>query len=209
MGAFRIRILIVDDHPVVLEGLRVLVGSQNDMTVIGEAVTGGEALLLSKQLVPDLTLLNLRLPDVPAAQVITALRTEQPDARVIVLSSGEGDTDLVPALEAGARGHVVKDAPRDEFVAAIRCVAKGIPFGARHAPGRLDDMTTMTRMTETEEVIIQLVAEGLSDEEIAELVPATIESVRTQIKGIVRKIESRGRIAALSEPLARGLMRSH
>lgn len=153
MAETRIRVLIVDDHPVVLEGLRALIASQPDMAVVGEAGTGRDALVQSRLLIPDVTLLDLRLPDAHGAQVITAMTAERPESRVVVVSSYGSDADIHSAIEAGAKGYLLKDSPREELFAAIRCVASGSPFVSPHAASRLVEMWGTDRPTERERKI--------------------------------------------------------
>jgi DNA-binding NarL/FixJ family response regulator len=129
-----IRLLIADDHPVVRDGLRGMVAAEQDLEVVGEAATGGEALALVPRVRPDVALVDLRMPELDGVATIRALRERHPDVRVLVLTTFDSDRDVVSAIEAGATGYLLKDAPRAELFRAIRAAARGEAVLARPPP---------------------------------------------------------------------------
>ena len=132
-----IRLLIADDHPVVRDGLRGMVAAEQDLEVVGEAATGGEALALVPRVRPDVALVDLRMPELDGVATIRALRERHPDVRVLVLTTFDSDRDVVSAIEAGATGYLLKDAPRAELFRAIRAAARGEAVLAPAAATRL------------------------------------------------------------------------
>src|ERR687889_552483 len=117
-----IRVFCVDDHPLLREGISALVNNQPDMILVGEAATGGEAIQLFRKHQPDVTLMDLRLPDISGIDALIAIRAEFPDARVVMLTTFEGDVEIQRALEAGARGYVLKNMPPNDLIEAVRQV---------------------------------------------------------------------------------------
>lgn len=203
-----IRVLIVDDHPVVREGLRTLVFTQPDMLVVGEAGTGREALVVATRSSPDVTLLDLRLPDVSGTEIIVALRRIRPEAKVLVLSSFAGDADIRSALAAGASGYVLKDAPPDELFAAVRSVVAGRPYLSHGAATRLIELDRLERLTQREQEILELIVDGLSNSQIAHRLDLSIATVKTHVHAILGKMGASDRAAAIAMAIRRGLVRS-
>lgn len=206
--AASLRILLVDDHVVVREGLKGLISSWPGLQVVGEASTGREALAEFMRLRPDITLLDLRLPDVAGTGVIRALLAEDPEARILILSAHGGEADIRCALQAGARGYLLKDSPGQEILAAIRCVARGIPFVSQLAAARLASGSSVERLTAREQQILELVADGLNNSEIALTLDLGVGTVKIHIHNVLGKLGARDRAQAIAMAHERGLIRS-
>jgi len=204
----QIRVFIVDDHPVVREGLRALLATQTDITVAGEAGTALEALSLFRRLRPDVTLLDLFLPDKPGWEVLAAIQREAPSSAVIILSSYGSDRDIRTCLKAGAAGYLLKDSPRNEIFAAIRSVTEGKDYISRCAKTRMAEPSRLDRLTRRQQDILELVADGFSNEEIAQRLGLTVGTVKAHIHSILSKLNVQNRAAAIAAALKRGLVRS-
>jgi DNA-binding NarL/FixJ family response regulator len=202
-----IRVLIVDDHPMVREGLKALVGTQSDMEVVAEAGTSQEAISLFQRLSPDVTLLDLRLPNARGAEVISALLRLRPGGGIVVVTVYGGDADVRSALDAGARGYILKDAPREEIFAAVRAVAAGRIFICRSAADRLAASAYSEKLTDREAEVLELITQGRSNREIARALDVSVGTVKTHVHNILAKLEVRDRAGAVSAALQRGLVR--
>lgn len=201
-----IRIFSVDDHPLLREGISALVNSQPDMTVAGEAATGAEALQLFKQLQPDVTLLDLRLPDMSGIDTLIAIRTEFPDARIIMLTTFEGDVEIHRALQAGARGYLLKNMPPSELLDVIRQVHAGKkripPQIASQLAEHLSDETLTLREIE----VLRAVAGGNKNRDIATKLFISEETVKVHIKHIMEKLGASDRTQAVTIGVRRGII---
>jgi len=201
-----IRIFSVDDHPLLREGIAALVNSQPDMTVAGEAATGSEAVQLFKQLQPDVTLLDLRLPDMSGIDILIAIRTEFPEARIIMLTTFEGDVEIHRALQAGARGYLLKNMPPSELLDVIRQVHAGkkrIPAAiASQLAEHLSDETLTGREIE----VLREVAGGNKNRDIASKLFISEETVKVHIKHIMEKLGAADRTQAVTIGVRRGII---
>ncbi|HEU0252513.1 MAG TPA: response regulator transcription factor [Pyrinomonadaceae bacterium] len=201
-----IRVFSVDDHPLLREGIAALVNNQSDMTLIAEASTGAEAIQVFKQNVPDVTLMDLRLPDMSGIDVLIAIRTEFPDARIIMLTTFEGDVEIQRALQAGARGYILKNMPPSELLDVIRQVHAGKkripPAIASQLAEHLSDET----LTEREIEVLREVADGNRNRNIAEKLFISEETVKVHIKHIMEKLGAADRTQAVAIGVRRGII---
>ena len=177
-----IRILCVDDHPIVLEGLRGVLSLQPDFTVMATPTTGREAIESFRIHRPDIVLLDLRLQDMTGFQVIQAILAIQPDACILILSSLEGDADIERALALGAKGYLVKGATREELTRAIRTVLKGRPYVARTAAASMAEHSSSERLTPREYSVLSLMAKGHRNKEIGAKLVIAEDTVKMGVK---------------------------
>lgn len=202
----QIRVFSVDDHPLLREGIAALVNHQPDMTLVAEASTGAEAIQLFKQHLPDVTLLDLRLPDMSGIDILIAIRTEFPEARVIILTTFEGDVEIHRALQAGARGYVLKNMPPSELLDVIRQVHAGKkripPAIASHLAEHMSD----ENLTDREVEVLQQVAGGNKNRDIAKKLFISEETVKVHIKHIMEKLGATDRTQAVAIGVRRGII---
>jgi DNA-binding NarL/FixJ family response regulator len=202
----QIRILVTDDHPVVRDGLRSVIAHQADMTVVGEAENGQRAVELFRQLVPDVVLMDLRMPVMGGVDATRAITAEYPSARVLALTTYEGDADIFRALEAGARGYLLKDMLLTEAITAIRAVYGGARVIPPAVAARLAEFTPRVDLTEREAEVLRLVARGLSNKEVARAIGRTSETVKIHLRNIYAKLGADDRTGAVTIALARGII---
>lgn len=200
------RILVVDDHAVVREGLVSLLRRQGDFEVVAEAADGASAVRLFRQHQPDVVVLDMRLPDLNGAEVTAAIRADFPAARLLVLSSFDGDEDIYRALQAGARGYLLKDSTREELLAAVRAVAAG----QRRIPGpvaeRLAERVEGSELTGRELAVLRQIVGGRSNKQIATALAISEGTVKTHVKSILGKLGVDDRTEAAVVALRRGLV---
>jgi DNA-binding NarL/FixJ family response regulator len=204
-----IRLLIVDDHPVVRDGLRGIFTAEPGFEVVGEARDGGEALAMVPRLGPDVVLMDLRMPALGGVEAIARLRRTAPDVRVLVLTTYDTDQDVLPAIEAGATGYLLKDAHREELVRAVRAAFRGEPVLAPSVAGRL--MGRMRRppqeaLSDRELEVLRLVAGGATNREAAARLFISEATIKTHLLHIYGKLGVRDRAAAVGEAYERGLL---
>jgi DNA-binding NarL/FixJ family response regulator len=201
-----IRVFSVDDHPLLREGIAALVNNQSDMVIVGEASTGGEALQLFKELQPDVTLLDLRLPDMSGIDVLIALRSEFRDARIIMLTTFEGDVEIQRALQAGARGYLLKNMPPSELVDVIRQVYAGKKRIPPAIASQLAEHMSYETLTEREVEVLREVAGGNKNRDIANKLFISEETVKVHIKHIMEKLGASDRTQAVTIGVRRGII---
>jgi DNA-binding NarL/FixJ family response regulator len=202
----RIRVFCVDDHPLLREGIATLINNQPDMTVVGQGSTGGEAIQGFRELQPDVALMDIRLPDMSGIDAMIAIRNEFPDARVIMLTTSEGDVEIQRALEAGARGYMLKSMPPKDLVDAVRQVHAGKkripPAIAAHLADHYADETITAREVE----VLEHIAGGNRNRDIAEKLFISEETVKVHIKHIMEKLGASDRTQAVAIALRRGII---
>lgn len=201
-----IRILIVDDHPIVRVGIGALIASSRDMQIVGQARSGEEAVALHAQHGPDITLMDLRLPGINGVQTIRQIRAQNPVARFIVLTTYDGDEDIYQAMEAGASGYLIKDMPQEVLFEAI----KRVHSGGRYLPPPVSQ-TLASRMPDTslskrECDVLRLMAQGKSNGEIASDLGITEGTVKCHVSVILNRLSVRDRTQAVVAGLQRGLI---
>jgi DNA-binding NarL/FixJ family response regulator len=201
-----IRILTVDDHPLLNEGIAAIIKSQPDMLLVGQACSGGEAIEQFRKHCPDVTLMDLRLPDMNGIDTMVAIRTEFPEARIIMLTTFEGDVDIQRALEAGARGYVLKSMPPNDLVAVIRQVHAGKKRIPSEVVARLADHLGEEELTSRELEVMKLVVGGNRNRDIGEQLFISQETVKVHIKHIMEKLGARDRTHAVTIALQRGIV---
>jgi DNA-binding NarL/FixJ family response regulator len=205
----RIRILCVDDHPIVRDGLVSIVTLQPDMEVVGAAASSAEGLGMFRDLNPDVTLVDLRLGDTTGIDLIRDILALSPAARTIVLTSFEGDVDIERALASGARGYVVKGMVREELLQAIRTVHAG----KRHVPSaiaaKLADHLASEKLTQRELQVLEEVARGKRNKEIGATLSIAEDTVKMHVKSILMKLGVNDRTEAVTTALRRGIIHLH
>jgi len=204
----RIRILIADDHGVVREGLVSMIRrNKGDMTVVGEASNGREAIDLWKQHRPDVTLLDLRMPEVDGVEAINEIRGEDEKARIIVLTTFGGDEDIYRAIQAGAKGYLLKDVPRAALMDCIRRVYAGETSVPVHLVAKLADRVSGDTLSQREIEVLKLMAQGKSNKEIGSVLFISEGTVKSHGKAIFAKMNVLSRTEAVADATRRGLIR--
>jgi DNA-binding NarL/FixJ family response regulator len=204
----RIRVLIADDHGVVREGLVSLIKrNRADMTVVGEASNGREAVELWKQERPDVTLLDLRMPELDGVEVIKEIRASDKGARIIVLTTFDGDEDIYRAIQAGAKGYLLKDVPREALMDSIRRVHAGETSVPLHLAAKLANRVSGESLSEREIEVLKLMAQGKSNKEIATALFISEGTVKSHGKSIFSKLNVGSRTEAVAEATRRGFLR--
>ena len=201
-------VLLVDDHPVVREGLRGMIEAEDDLTVIGEAGSGAEAISLAGALHPNVILMDLRMPDVDGVTATARILAEDPSIRVVVVTTYESDTDILRAVEAGATGYLLKDASRTELAAAVRDAARGKTV---LAPGVADRLLNAVRapavsLSEREGQVLSLVATGATNAEVGDALHISEATVKTHLLRAFHKLGVSDRTAAVTTAMKLGLL---
>jgi DNA-binding NarL/FixJ family response regulator len=202
----RIRVLCVDDHRIVREGIGLIIARQPDMEVAGSAATGEEAIALFKRERPDVTLMDLQLATMSGLEAIQAIRREDADARIIVLTMYQGDEDIHRALSAGATTYLLKDTLSDDLIRFVREVHAGRRPIRADVKARLDERATQPTLTPREVQVMELVSEGRRNKEIAVLLGISEETVQVHLKNIFAKLKVGERTAAVNVAIRRGIV---
>jgi DNA-binding NarL/FixJ family response regulator len=202
----RIRILVADDHPVVRSGLAAVIAQEPDLVLIAEAENGDRAATLYREQRPDVVLMDLRMPVLGGVEAIRKIRNEFPAARILALTTYEGDADIRHALEAGARGYLLKDMLLSDVITAIRRVHRGERVIPVAVAVRLAEYPERSDLPEREVEILELVAKGLSNKKTAQVIGRTDETVKIHLKNIYAKLGVGDRTEAVTLALARGLI---
>jgi DNA-binding NarL/FixJ family response regulator len=201
-----IRIFSVDDHPLMHEGLATVIRSQPDMLLAGEASNGREALQRFRECKPDITLMDLRLPDMSGIDAMIAIRGEFPEARVIILTTFSGDVEIQLALEAGARAYALKSMPPRELVEMIRQVHAGKKRIPPEIAANLAEHCSDEALTTREVEVLRLIGGGNRNRDIADKLCITEETVKVHIKHILEKLDANDRTQAVAIGVRRGII---
>jgi len=206
MTTRQIKILTVDDHPILREGIASIIQGEKDMVVVGEAANGREAIEVFRNKRPDVTLMDLQMPDVNGIAAIAAIRQEHPQARIIVLTTYEGDVLARRALKAGATGYILKDMIRTELLEAIRVVHAGRKFIPPKIAAELVEHYAEDDLSEREIEVLREVARGTSNKIIASHLSITEATVKAHIKNILLKLGASDRTHAVNIATTRGFL---
>ncbi|MCP6758855.1 MAG: response regulator transcription factor [Fischerella sp. CENA71] len=201
-----IRILIADDHPIVLQGLSALVGQQPGMTVVAEARNGCEAVELFGIHHPDVALLDLQMPELTGVEALQSIKSEFPQARIIILTTYDTDEDIYQGLKAGAKAYLLKDAPTAELLNAIRTVHRGQKYIAVEVGAKLAARMEGTQLSEREREVLTHLVKGMSNQQISKALSISDGTVKFHVNHILSKLGVRDRTQAVIEALKRGLV---
>ena len=205
-GSAQIRILAVDDHALVREGIAVLVGTQPDMTLVAEASNGREAIQQFRTHRPDVTLMDLQMPEMNGFDAIVAIRGEFPDAKIVVLTTYKGDVQILRAVKAGAQGYLLKNTFHKELIETIRAVHAGRKALSPEASYEIAEHATDDALTPAEILVLRLIAAGNANKQIADQLSITEETVKSRVKCILSKLGASDRTHAAMIGLKRGII---
>jgi DNA-binding NarL/FixJ family response regulator len=201
-----IRILVVDDHPVLREGVTSILEDRTDMTVVGEASDGAEGVARFRELHPDVTLMDLQMPGMSGLEAIVAIRAEFPDARILVLTTYAGDVQAVRALKAGATGYLLKGSLRTEMLDAIHNVHRGRRHVQGEVASEIAHHVADEQLSDREIAVLRLVAEGKANKEIAQMLSVSEETVKAHLKNLFGKLDVSDRTHAVTIAVRRGII---
>ncbi|WP_394615714.1 response regulator [Lentzea sp. JNUCC 0626] len=205
-----IRLIVIDDHPVVRDGLRGMLGTQEDFEVVGEAASGTEALTVIAAVRPDVAVTDLRLPAPSGADLVRQIRSLAPSTRVLVLTTHDTDADVLPTIEAGAIGYLLKDAPREELFRAVRAAARDetvlSPSVAARLVRKVHAPVPVSALSTREREVLALVARGKTNREVGAALHISEATVKTHLQHVYAKLEVPDRASAVSAAHQRGLI---
>ncbi len=202
----QIRILAVDDHPIVRQGIAGLVGIQTDMVLVGEASNGRDAIQQFRTQHPDITLMDLQMPEMSGIDSLIAIRNEFPNAQVIVLTTYAGDTQILRALKAGAQAYLLKNTLHKELLETIRAVHTGKKILSPEVSYQIAEHATDDLLTPAEILVLRLIAAGNANKQIADQLSTTEETVKSRVKNILSKLGANDRTQAAMIGLKRGII---
>jgi DNA-binding NarL/FixJ family response regulator len=199
-------VLCVDDHPLVRKGIAAILSNEPDMELVAEAESGRDAVELFRKHRPDVTLMDLRMPDVDGIAAVKLIRDEFPQAKIIALTSFDGDQDVYRALEAGVRGYILKESVHSEVLNAIRVVQSGRKLMPQDVAERLAEYFPQAALTPREVEVLTLVAEGLANKEIAARLGTADGTIKMHVQNILAKLDATDRTQAVTIALKRGII---
>jgi DNA-binding NarL/FixJ family response regulator len=202
-----ITIITADDHPLIRDGLAAVLRAESGLQVVAEAANGEEAIEAYARLHPDIVLMDLRMPVMDGLTATRAILADDPNARIIVLTTYDGDEDIHRALSVGARGYLLKDMMRTELIGVIRAVHRGQRGIPSPVAARLAEYTPRIELTPRELEVLRLVADGLSNAQVAERIGRTEGTVKVHLKNILQKLDVHDRTEAVTTALRRGFIR--
>ena len=203
----KLRLILADDHSVLREGLSLIFNSLPDMTVVAQASTGEEAFQLFLEHEPDVLVLDLQMPGEGGVSTIKRLSTKRPGAKILVLTAYDMDEDIYRSMRAGANGYVLKDTPREELIQAIRTIASGKRYVSRTAGAKLAGRIGAPELTERELSVLNCVAAGRANKEIADMLQITEGAVKSHVNSIMKKLGAQSRTDAAMIGLRKGIIR--
>lgn len=204
--ASKIRVLVVDDHPIMRIGIAAIIQATPDMTTVAQAGSGEEAIEMFEQHLPDITLMDLRLPGISGVEAIRTLMARHPSAKFVVLTTYEGDEDIHQALEAGARSYIIKGMPHDALVSALRRVHAGGRFLPPPVSRALSSRVPKSELSTREREVLDLIARGRSNKEIAALLGIAESTVKCHVSVILMRLNVEDRTQAVVTALQRGIV---
>ena len=205
-GNGKIRVILADDHPVVRDGLAAIVNQQPDMQVVAEAGDGDEAIQMYRAHHPHVMVLDLRMPRRDGASVVQQILAEDPKARLLIMTTYDGDEDIFRSLSQGAKGYLLKDAPRQEILSAIRAVSADQPYTSSAVAAKAIRRMALPSLTQRELDVLQQLAQGRSNKEIARRLHITEGTAKTHVKAILTKLDAISRTEAVAVAHQRGLV---
>lgn len=205
-AAKTITVILADDHPVVRDGLAAIVNQQSDMAVVAEAGDGAEAVALYDRHKPDVMVLDLRMPKLDGVAVVQRVLEAHPKARLLIMTTYDGDEDIFRSLSQGAKGYLLKDAPRQEILSAIRAVSEDRPYTSSSIATKALQRMAKPSLTQRELDVLQLLAEGRSNKDIARRLNITEGTAKTHVKAILTKLDAISRTEAVAVAHRRGLV---
>jgi two-component system, NarL family, response regulator len=206
MTSTKIRVMCVDDHPLVRKGIASILANEEDMELVAEAGNGAEAVDLFKQLRPDVILMDLRMPKLDGTEATKAIRREDPEAKIIALTSYDGDQDIYRALEAGVRGYILKEMVHTEVVRAIRTVVSGKRLMPPEVAERLSEYFPQVALTPREVEVLSFVARGMANKEIAHQLGTANGTIKMHVQNILEKLGASDRTHAVTIAIERGIL---
>jgi len=202
----KIRVVLADDHPVVRDGLAAMINQQPDMEVVAEAGDGDEAVAFYQEHQPDLMVLDLRMPKRDGVAVVQRVMELYPKACLLIMTTYDRDEDIFQCLSQGAKGYLLKDAPRKEILSAIRAVSEDRPYASSSVAAKALQRMAKPSLTERELDVLQLVAEGRSNKDIARRLEITEGTAKTHVKAILTKLDAISRTEAVAVAHKRGMI---
>jgi two-component system, NarL family, response regulator len=206
MDKVTVRVLVVDDHPVVRDGLALMLETQDDIEVVGQAANGASAVAAYTALRPDVMVLDLRMPKMDGFEAATRVVAADPAAKILIMTTYDGDEDIFRCLRLGAKGYLVKDAPFEEILTAIRVVGRGGQYASHQVAAKALRRSAQTGLTQRELDVLAPLVEGRSNKEIGRRLNMGEETVKSHVKAILAKLDAISRTDAVTIAMRRGLV---